>query len=64
MNDIMAEFCAEHLKATYDTAEEIIRRLEEERNYIPDSDSVRREYAYALMREYRKYIEDRSGTGQ
>ena len=58
----MADLLAEDMKPNYETTEEIIRRLEEEKNYIPDSESVRREYAYALLREYRRYIEDRSGN--
>lgn len=57
----MAELYAEHMKATHETAQEIIERLEEKKNYIPDSDRVRRDYAYALLKEYRRYIADRSG---
>ncbi len=60
----MAELHAQDMKADYKTAEEIIERLEEKRNYIPDSERVRREYAYALLREYRKYIKDRSDSGR
>ncbi len=59
----MAELYAQGMKADYKTAEEIIGRLEEKRNYIPDSERVRKEYAYALLREYRKYIKDRSDGG-
>lgn len=59
----MAELYAEGMKATDETAEQIIKRLEEEKNYIPVSERVRREYAYALLREYRKYVRDRSGSG-
>ncbi len=60
LDDIMAELYAEDMKATDKAAEEIIKRLEEKKNYIPESERVRREYAYALLREYRKYIKDRS----
>jgi hypothetical protein len=60
----MAELYAEDMKPTDETAEEIIKRLEEKNNYIPDSECVRREYAYALLREYRKYVKDRSGSGR
>lgn len=60
----MADLLAEDIKADYETTEEIIKRLEEKGNYIPDSERVRREYAYALLREYRQYIEDRSGNGR
>jgi hypothetical protein len=58
--DIMAELFAEGMKATHETAEEIIKRLEKRKNFIPESESVRREYAYALVREYGRYVEDRS----
>ena len=60
----MAELSAEDMKATYETAEKIINRLEDKKNYIPDSEGVRREYAYALLRVYRQYIEERSGSGR
>ena len=61
LDGIMAELYTEDLKATDETAEEIIKRLEEQKNYIPESERVRREYAYVLLREYRKYLKDRSG---
>jgi predicted transcriptional regulator len=64
LDDIMAELYAEDMTATDKTAEEIIKRLEEKKNYIPDSERVRREYVYALLREYRKYVKDRSGSGR
>ncbi len=60
----MAELYAEGMKPADKTAEEIIKRLEERRNYIPDSERVRREYAYALLREYRKYVRERSASGR
>jgi hypothetical protein len=60
----MAEVYAEDMQATDKTAEEIMRRLELKKNYIPGSERVRREYAYALLREYRKYLKDRSGSGR
>jgi hypothetical protein len=61
LDGILAELCAEDMKATDKTAEEIIKRLEEKKNYIPESERIRREYAYVLLREYRKYLKDRSG---
>ncbi len=61
LDDIMAELCSEDRKATDETAEEIIKRLEAKRNYIPSSKRARREYAHALLREYGKYLKDRSG---
>jgi len=64
LDEIMAEFCAEGRKATDENAQEIIRRLEAKKNFIPPSERVRREYAYALLKEYRKYIKDRPGNGR
>lgn len=64
LDDVMAELYAEDMKATDETAEEIIKRLEERKNYIPDSERVRREYAYALLGEYRRYVRDRSAHGR
>jgi len=62
LDEIMAELYTEGKKATDDTAEEIIDRLEDRKNYIPSSDWVRKEYAYVLLKEYRMYIKDRSGS--
>jgi hypothetical protein len=64
LDEIMAELYAEGMKATDKAAEEIINRLEEKNNYIPDSERVRREYAYVLLREYRNYVKKRSDSGQ
>jgi len=61
LGQIMADLYAEGGKATDETAEEIIRRLEEKKNYIPFSERARRDYAYALLKEYRRYIADREG---
>ena len=61
LDDIMAELHAEGKKATDETAEEIIKTLEARNNYIPSSERVRKEYAYALLREYREYIKEQSG---
>lgn len=58
----MAELYSEDRKATHETAEEIIKRLEEKRNYIPSSGRAHKEYAYVLLKEYRKYVKDRSGS--
>jgi hypothetical protein len=35
--------------------------LETMKNYIPSSDSARKEYAYVLLKEYRKYVKTRAG---
>lgn len=56
----MVECYNENKKPTYETAKEIIHRLEEKKNFIPSSELVRREYAYVLLRKYRNYLKDRS----
>ncbi|RJQ39341.1 MAG: hypothetical protein C4550_05490 [Nitrospiraceae bacterium] len=61
LDDIMAELHAEGRKATDETTEEIIKRLEARKNYIPSSERARKEYAYVLLKEYRKYVKDRPG---
>ena len=63
LDDILAELHSEGRMATDETAEEIIKRLEARNNYIPSSERVRKEYSYLLLKEYRKYVKDRSGTG-
>jgi len=55
----MADLFAENVKPTYETADEIIDRLEEKRNFIPSSLNARREYTFVLLQEYRKYIKNR-----
>jgi hypothetical protein len=64
LDDIMAELFSEDRKANDETAEEIIRRLEAKKNYIPSSGRARKEYSYVLLKEYRKYLKDRSGSGR
>ena len=59
----MAELCAEGAKTIDETAEEIIKRLEGKKYYIPSSERARKEYAYVLLKECRTYIKDRSGSG-
>ncbi|MCF8128325.1 MAG: hypothetical protein K9N10_07400 [Deltaproteobacteria bacterium] len=61
LDDIMAELYFEKRKPTDDAAREMITRLEEKGNFIPSSESVHREYAYVLLREYKNFIRDRSG---
>jgi Ca2+-binding EF-hand superfamily protein len=63
LDDIMAELYSEGRKPTDETAEVIIKRLEERNNYIPPSERVRKEYAYALLKEYRMYVKERSCSG-
>jgi hypothetical protein len=62
LDEILAELYAENRRPTYETADEIITRLEEKRNFIPSSVSARREYVVALLSEYRNYVKDRSGS--
>ena len=62
LDDIMAQLLAENRKANDETAREIIKRLEERKNFIPSSENVQREYAYVLLGEYRKYFKERSGS--
>jgi hypothetical protein len=58
--EIMADLYAAGRPADEAAAEEIIDRLEAQKNYIPSSDRIRREYAYVLLKEYRNYIRDRA----
>jgi hypothetical protein len=55
----MADLHAEGKPADDKTVEEIIARLEAKKNYIPSSDRARKEYAYVLLKEYRKYVSAR-----
>jgi hypothetical protein len=59
LDEIMADLFSEGRQPNDETAEEIMSRLEAEKNYIPSSDRTRKEYAYVLLKEYRKYIKDR-----
>lgn len=45
------------------TAEEIMKRLEGHKNYIPTSDKARKEYAYVLLKEYRKFVKEKAEKG-
>ena len=62
LDEIFAELYAEGRKANDETAEQIITRLEAMKNYIPSSESARREYRYILLKEYRTYVKDKSGN--
>jgi hypothetical protein len=61
--EILAELYFEGRQANKETAEEIIKRLEVQKNYIPSSDLTRREYRYILLKEYREYVKDRENKG-
>jgi hypothetical protein len=60
LGDVMAELYSEGRKPDDETAVEIIKRLEARNNYIPSSERTRREFSYVLLKEYRKYVKDRS----
>jgi hypothetical protein len=64
LDEILADLFAEGRQANEETAEEIIARLEAKKNYIPSSDRTRREYAYVLLKEYRKYVKDRADNNR
>ena len=59
LNEILADLYSEGRQANQETAEEILHRLEAQGNFIPSSDRTRKEYAYVLMKEYRKYVAGR-----
>ena len=60
LDEIFSELYAEGQPANEETANEIIKRLEDMKNYIPDSEKARREYRYVLLREYRTYVKDQA----
>jgi hypothetical protein len=64
LDEIMADLHTEGRPVNDATAEEIITRLEGKNNYIPSSERVRREYAYVLLKEYRNYVKDRTGSNK
>jgi hypothetical protein len=64
LNEILADLYSEGRHANQETAEEIINRLEAQKNFIPSSERTRKEYAYVLLKEYRQYVNDRAGNGR
>jgi len=56
LNEILADLYSEGRQANQETVQEIIRRLEAKKNFIPSLDRTRKEYAYVLFREYREYV--------
>ncbi len=60
LDEIMAEFYSGGKPANDETAEEIMARLEAMKNYIPSSERARKDYAYILLKEYRKYVKDQA----
>ncbi|MBP1746668.1 MAG: hypothetical protein H6Q54_1283 [Deltaproteobacteria bacterium] len=64
LDETLAELFSEGMPPNDETAEEIIKRLEAYKNYIPTSCRAHREYAYMLLKEYRKFIKDQTDKGQ
>ncbi len=64
LDETLAELYSEGRPVNDETAEEIIKGLEVMNNYIPSSDLARKEYAYLLLREYRKYVKDQAEKDQ
>ncbi len=63
LNEILAVLYGEGRQANQETAEEIMKQLEE-KNFIPSSDRTRKEYAYVLLKEYRQYVDERVGNNR
>ena len=64
LDEILADLYSEGRQANEETAKEIIDRLEAKKNYIPSSDRARKEYAYVLLKEYRKYVKSRTDNNR
>ena len=62
LNEILADLYSEGRQANQETAEEIIKRLEAQKNFIPSSDRTRKEFAYVLLKEYREYVAGRKNN--
>jgi hypothetical protein len=60
LDETLADLYAEGRKANEETAEEILKRLEVMKNYIPESEAARREYRYVLLKEYRIYVKEQT----
>jgi len=58
LDETLADLHSEGKPANDETVEEIIKRLEVHKNYIPSSDRARKEYSYVLLKEYRKYVKE------
>jgi hypothetical protein len=62
LDEILADLYSEGRQANKETVEEIIKRLEALKNFIPSSHLTRREYAYILLKEYEEYVESRTDS--
>jgi len=58
--EIFAELYAEGRLANLETGDEIMKRLEAKKNYIPSSESTRREYRHLLLNEYKIFMSARA----
>lgn len=56
----MFDFFLEGKEANDETVEEIIKKLEESKNYIPSDERARKEYSYAILKEYRNYLKEKA----
>jgi hypothetical protein len=59
LDELLATISAENRPANDETAEVMITKLVM-KNYIPSSEDSRREYRYALLKEYKTYLKERS----
>ena len=64
LSEVLADLHSEGRQPNRETAEEIINRLETQKNFIPSSDRTRKEYAYVLLTEYREYTEGRADSNR
>jgi len=60
--EILADLYSQGRQANREATEEIINRLEANKNYIPSSDRTRKEFAYVLLKEYREYVKGRDDS--
>jgi len=60
LDETLAELFSEGWQANDEAAAEIIKRLEAHKNYIPASERAHKEYAYILLKEYKKYIKEQA----
>jgi hypothetical protein len=56
----MFNFYLEGREANDETVEEIIKMLEERKNYIPSAERARKDYSYVLLKEYKNYLKEKS----
>lgn len=60
LDETLAEISLEGRPTNDALAEEIMLRLEDYKNYIPTSDRARKEYAYVLLKEYKKFVKEQA----